>query len=91
MSDEDYRKAHGIDSQGVTLKHKQEVHLNKKHFTKKLVGHELFHAYHASCCTSSTDNIDSEDTEEIGAEIIEFHLDEMVTNRNKIYRGLGGR
>jgi len=91
MGEKEYILEHGKDSNGITIKHKQEVHINSKAFTKNLIAHELWHAYIASCCLSSTEDLGQDNMEEVGAELVEFHLDEMVSNRNKIYRGLGGK
>jgi uncharacterized protein YqfB (UPF0267 family) len=91
MDDKKYALEHGKDSTGITVKHKQEVHFKKSAFTKALVAHELWHSYVASCCLSSTEDLGQDNMEEVGAEIVEFHLDDLVKHRNAIYKGLGGK
>jgi len=90
LGDKEYVLKHGKDSAGITLPLKQEVHLRSP-LSLNVIAHELFHCYVASCCLSSTDDIGKEAMEEVGAEIIEFHLDDIVKYRDKIYERLDGR
>ena len=85
----EYTYKHGKDdSDGITFKTKRIVEFDDSIFSKSLVAHELLHVYVASCCTTSTDNISQEDMEEICAEIVECHLDDMKKYRDLIYREL---
>jgi hypothetical protein len=65
-----------------------DVYFSKKWFSLKLVRHELFHAYIASCCICSTNNIDSDDMEEICAEVYEFHADTLNRKVEEIWERL---
>ena len=88
LPDKEYALEHGKDSNGITIKHKQEVHFRKSAFTEALVAHELWHCYVASCCLTSTEDFGQDNMEEVGAEIVEFHLDDLVMYRDKIYEKL---
>ena len=88
LPDKEYTAEHGKDSNGITMKYKQVVHFKESALTLGLVAHELFHAYSASCCISSTNDLSQDDMEEVGAEIAEFHLDDMIRYRDKIYERL---
>lgn len=88
LSDKEYELLHGKDSGGITLPLKQIVHFRKSLVNPLIIAHELFHVYVASCCFSSTDDIGKDAMEEVGAEIIEFHLDDIVKFRDKIYERL---
>ena len=83
-----YNSKHGKDSHGITISDDLEVHFQKKRFTLELVRHELFHAYMASCCANSTDDITAADTEEMAAEVYEYHGPTMDVKSKEIYERL---
>lgn len=88
QNDKTYEKRMGKDSSGATDKGAQTVYFKRSDFSQKLVRHELFHVYYASCCTSSAHGIEAYDAEEIAAEIIEFHLKDIMKNSKIIYNAL---
>jgi hypothetical protein len=83
-----YEKKYGSDSSGITVKHERRVFFRSDDFSLFLVRHELFHVYCASCCITSTDNLDGHDMEEIGAEITEYHAEDIVKFSKKIWEKL---
>jgi len=80
-----YCSKHGKDSHGITVSDTLTVYFNKKWFSERLVRHELFHAYMASCCINSTNDLSSEDMEEIAAEVYEFHAKTLDIKSKEIY------
>lgn len=88
LQDEYYDAKNGKDSHGITHKSKLEVDFKQSSFSPPLVRHELLHAYTASCCINSIEDLDDHAMEEICAEIIEFHLEDLVKNSKLIYNKL---
>ena len=88
MSDKDYEDKNEKDSHGITHKDEQRVEFKESSLTLRLVIHELFHVYSASCCINSCDSIDRHDMEEISAEILEFHIDQIHKTAKKLYNSL---
>lgn len=88
LTDEAYEAKHGKDSHGITTKYTLEVDLKLSSFSYQLVLHELFHAYVASCCINSIEDMDDSAMEELAAEIIEYHIDQIQKNAKKIYTTL---
>lgn len=86
-----YCSKHGKDSHGITKSENLTVYFNKKYFSERLVRHELFHAYMASCCINSCNDISSEDMEEIAAEVYEFHAETLNKKSLQIYEALNGK
>tara|TARA_R110000803_G_scaffold187128_7_gene249511 strand:- start:1209 stop:1547 length:339 start_codon:yes stop_codon:yes gene_type:complete len=83
-----YEALHGADSSGITISTTSEVHYLKDDLSRQVVGHELFHAYCATCGVHSTNNLSGSDMEEIGADICGFHLEDMVAKKRAIYKAL---
>jgi hypothetical protein len=88
LEDEEYKTLNGEDSHGITDKYKQSVFFKESSLTKQLVNHEVLHVYVASCCISSVDDVDDHAMEEICAEIIEYHLEQMNIITKKLYNSL---
>ena len=77
LTDKEYEIQHGTDSHGITLKDNKKMHVKLSSLNLPLLRHELFHVYSSSCCIDSTNNIEAEDMEEISAEIIAYHLEDI--------------
>jgi hypothetical protein len=88
IDDNFYEKIYGKDSHGITIKDDLAVYIKKSSLSKKLIIHELFHTYVSSCCVNSMTELHSSDMEEISAEIVEFHLDDIANHSKKIYNRL---
>lgn len=88
LSDSQYEDKHGKESHAMTDKDIQVVDFKASSFSKKLVNHELLHVYSASCCIGSLHELSTSDMEEICAEIIEFHLDDIAKLSKKLYNSL---
>jgi hypothetical protein len=88
LDDKAYEAKHGTSSHGITDKYELTVDFKASSFNKRLVNHEIFHVYVASCCVSSVEELDENSVEEIGAEITEFHLEQMMTITKKLYNSL---
>lgn len=88
LQDEHYEKLHGKESHGITDKYKMIVDFKLSSLTPNLVRHELAHVYYASCCNNSTNDIESHDVEEIFAELIEFHLEDILKLSKHSYSAL---
>lgn len=88
LDDKTYEAKYGQASHGITDKYELTVDFKASSFNKRLVNHEIFHVYVASCCINSVEEIDENSIEEIGAEITEFHLEQMLTITKKLYNTL---
>ena len=88
MNQEDYEEKNGKDSQGITIKDKLKVEFSIDHFSLSLIRHELMHVYFSSCCIGSTGEMTVDDYEEIAAEIIEFHGEDICRTSKKIFNTL---
>jgi hypothetical protein len=88
LSDKDYETKHGVNSHGITDKYDQYVDFKASSFRKSLVNHEIFHVFVASCCIGSVDEVTDDAMEEIGAEILEFHLEQIDKITKKLYNTL---
>lgn len=88
QTDDDYKENHGKDSYGITYKHDLKVYLKESELSLRLIKHEMFHVFHGSCCINSTNEITVEDMEEIGADIIEFHGEDLLKLSKKVYNTL---
>lgn len=91
LEDKDYENSHGKDSHGITDKYRQTVDLKRSSFSPALVRHELLHVYAASCCINSVPDLDDSSMEEICAEIIEFHLEDLLKHSKTLYNKLKGQ
>ena len=88
LSDKDYIAKHGADSHGITDKYEMTVDFKASSFKKSLVNHEIFHVFVASCCINSVEDITDDAMEELGAEILEFHLEQIDKITKKLYNTL---
>lgn len=88
LDDKAYEFKHGKDSHGITISSSQAVYLKLSDFSQNLVRHELLHVYISSCCVSSVQDLESSDMEEICAEVIEHHLEDIVKHSKSIYNKL---
>jgi len=89
LLDQEYEQKHGTSSHGITDKDALEVDFKLTSFSIRLIRHELFHTYISSCCINSINELDENSIEELGAEIVEFHLDDIQRISKKIYKELG--
>ena len=83
-----YLLAIGSDSMGVTDKNTREITLSRAHLSTELIRHELFHAYCSSCCIDSTHQLTTDDFEEIAAEIVGYHAEDICKTAKKLYNTL---
>ena len=81
-------KKYGKDEAASTNVLTKTVIFDRKHLSKSLIAHELLHVYVFSCCVYSADTIQSNDMEEICAEIVEYHVDALVKHRNSLWKDL---
>jgi len=88
VEDNTYDRIYGRDSHGITIKDVLSVYIRKSSLSKKLIIHELLHVYVSSCCINSMTELQTSDMEELCAEILEFHIDELVNHAKKIYNKL---
>jgi hypothetical protein len=88
LSDIAYDKFQGRDSHGITHKDLQKVYLRKSSLSLRLVTHEMFHVYVSSCCVNSIQEMEAHAMEEIAAEIIEFHIDDIAKHSKKVYNSI---
>jgi len=89
FSDEVYRVEHPdcLDSAGVTVRDIRLIHFNKKHFSRKVVIHELLHAHMVECCVSSAD-LDTDAYEEVVAVMLEDSIFNIVNLSDQIFKEL---
>ena len=91
LSHEEYTKKYkknGEESAASAEVLKKTVFFDEEYLTKGIIAHELLHVYVYSCCIYSATNISGHDIEEICAEVIEYHLDDMVKARNFLWKNL---
>lgn len=88
LEDKKYEEEHGKDSHGITDKSKLKVDLKLTSLSQALVRHELLHVYVSSCCINSIDDMDDSGMEELCAEIVEFHLEDMAKHSKSLYSKL---
>lgn len=84
----DFVRKYGKDEHASTNVMGKWVVFDRKYLSKGLIAHELLHVYVFSCCVFSATTIQSNDMEEICAEIMEYHLDAMVKHRNNLWKEL---
>jgi len=88
LSESEYEKEHGKDSHGITDKDGKQVHFKITSFSLALIKHELFHVYCSSCCIDSATELSAEDFEEISAEIVAHHAEDLIKYSKKLYNSL---
>lgn len=82
-----YKSMHGTDSVALTIKGKHEMHFIQGKCDLATIRHEVYHAFVSSCCVDSAE-LDADAVEEIGAEIVGHHLQDMDRISNIIYKRL---
>ncbi len=82
LKDEDYRKI--SDGVAVTDIDKREICISAGSCNLNTIIHEVFHAYHASLCLDSTNEITGDDYEEIYAEFVAKYSVSILENSVKI-------
>lgn len=87
-TDKDYEQLHGSNCNATTSSTGGYVHFKESKFSMKLVLHEMFHVYSKSCCTESMNDLDAYNMEELGAEIIEHHCEQLLENSKFVYNKL---
>lgn len=65
-----YVKKHGYDSVAITLGWKRKIFIHGKGIDKETLVHELVHAFLHELCLKSTNDISTDDLEEIFAELM---------------------
>ena len=83
-----YIKKHKDNSLAHLHKTDKEIVFRKDHISKKIVIHEVTHAFLNQCHLGSCDNLDVEDFEEIVCEMMEDHIQDIIKCSNEIYAEL---
>jgi len=83
-----YILKHKDNSLAHVHKHEKEIVFRKDHVDKKIVIHEVTHAFLNQCHLGSCDNLDVEDFEEIVCELMEDHIQDILSCSNEIYKEL---
>jgi hypothetical protein len=78
-----YIRMHGGDSEAITYPGDRQIYFSKAYFNTELIRHELFHAYHASSPTYSS-NLKADQIEDQGCEIFEKHGPTMMLQVDQI-------
>jgi hypothetical protein len=92
-------KVYLLEPKKYILKHKdnslahlhktdKEIVFRKDHVDKKIIIHEVTHAFINQCHLASCDNLDVEDFEEIVCELMEDHIQDIINIANLIYKEL---
>lgn len=84
LNKEDYIKENEDKSYAHLDKEQKELTFRKDHISKKIVIHEVTHAFLNACHLGSCSNISMEDFEEIVCEMMEEHLDDIRSVSNEI-------
>lgn len=84
----DYRNKHGSSSLAVCVKGERKLDFDASEFRYSTVLHEVVHAFMGSLCLHSTSDISMEDMEEIFAELIENHVEDIIETAKFIYKEL---
>jgi hypothetical protein len=83
-----YIKLHGDKEYAHFYKSKKELVFRDDHIEKKIILHEVVHAFIASLHLASCDDITLEDFEEIICEMLEEHLMDINRISNEIYKAI---
>ena len=81
-----YAVLHGLESEAVTMNNKKVIEYREDLFCEKTCIHELFHAYVNECHLQSVDDLNKEDFEEIIAEMLEQHIDNIRLSAKRVYK-----
>jgi len=82
-----FRKMHGLNgknAEAIIYPHDREVYFSSVYLSPYSVRHELAHVYVASTNTSSMTSMTVDDMEELFADIIGEHLDQIQELTSKI-------
>lgn len=82
-----YVSRHGKDSEALTATGPHEMVFRADCFTAGTVRHELLHAFFASSPIKSA-NLNAGQTEEVAAEIMDYHWADYCRLARAIYKGL---
>jgi hypothetical protein len=85
---EKYQKSHGGNSYAHVNKHTKEIVFRKDHIEKRIVIHEVVHAFLNQCHLASCNDLSVEDFEEIVCELMEDHLLDITKVSNTIFKEL---
>ena len=87
-SRKEYIKNHTDGSYAHLDKVKKTLTFRNDHVSKKIVMHEVVHAFINACHLGSCNDISMEDFEEIVCEMMEEHYHDIGKTTNEIYRFL---
>ena len=88
LDKEHYIKENEDKSYAHLDKEKKELTFRKDYISKKIVIHEVTHAYINACHLASCSNISMDDFEEIICELMEEHLDDIRQTSNQVFNFL---
>lgn len=83
LPDKKFDKLHGEENVAMTIPDSLEVHFKKSVWDAKTIKHELLHVIFAMSLVGSTD-LSPTDVEEICAEIVGEHCEEIILWSSKI-------
>lgn len=76
LTPQQYKRKHGLDSEGICLLHEKRIHLNKALISPGIVRHELIHALVEESNTESAD-LNANQMEELICAILQYHWAEF--------------
>lgn len=88
LDNDEFTRIYGDDAAGLTIFANKEIIINASDFTLETVRHEVWHAYYASLCTSSS-SLDPNQVEEVSAELHAVYCENMEAHAKQIVRNLG--
>ena len=88
LLDKDYEDKNGKGSQAITHKDDKIIEIKQQYLCTHVIKHELFHAYCSSCCIDSMTDLETHDMEEIAAEIMAYHAEDISKLSTKLYNTL---
>lgn len=84
LTDKTFIKKHQDENcEAITTSHIREIDFKEGIFSRATALHEVFHAFMAECLTGSA-SLDPHQVEELAAEIVGEHVDDMINAANKI-------
>ncbi len=87
LEDKDFDEKYE-DTEGATERGELEIYFKKSGINKNTILHELMHAYVASCHVNSLPDLTHEQMEELCAEIIEYHIHDILRKSSYILKKL---
>ncbi len=88
LTDVDYVKQLEDDSLGMTDRDELTVYFRESALSQRIIIHELMHVYVASCCIHSVPELTHEQMEELCAEIVEYHIHDILRKSSQILKKL---